>query len=253
MRKRRNGNELPQLERSPGTWEWPRIAVFVPMLPAWPYADDVWPHINEIARTGVRFLYHPYGVIDGVRNRVAEGVLLDDEFTHVLYLDSDQKHPIDIVPRLAKWILEDHERLIVAGLYFNRRPPYAPNVWMKGEDGLYYQAHNWGQGLIEGIDLVGTGCLLINKKVFEMLDRPWFYNSYEGIQEKKGNFVFPGEDIGFCKKARAAGIEIYLDTTIDSPHARTSFVNEKTYRSYCAMNEDMNEEIVTYEQFKETA
>jgi hypothetical protein len=250
---KKNGRVIPQLERSPATWEWPRIAVFVPMLPSMSYADELFPHFIEIARTGVRFVYHPFGLIDGVRNRVAEGVLADDSFTHVLYLDADQKHPIDIVPRLAKWVIEKPERLIIAGLYFNRRPPYAPNAWAKGDDGFYYQIHKWDRGLIEGIDLVGTGCLLVNKKVFEIIERPWFYFDYAGAQEKKGDFIYPGEDIGFCKKARAAGIEICLDTTIDSPHGRTTWVNEKTYRSYCEINEGEEEGIIEYEQFKELA
>ncbi|MBU2040092.1 MAG: hypothetical protein KKH95_13180 [Gammaproteobacteria bacterium] len=220
-----------------------------------PYADELFPYFIEIARTGVRFIYHPFGLIDSVRNRVAEGVLASDEFTHILYLDSDQKHSRDIVPQLARWVIEKPERLIVAGLYFNRRAPYAPNAWAKGDDGFYYQIHKWDQGaLIEGIDLVGTGCLLINKKAFDIIERPWFFFDYEGVKEKKGDFVYPGEDIGFCKKARAAGIEICLDTTVASPHACTSWVNENTYRSHCAMNEDeANEGVIEYEQFKELA
>jgi len=140
---KRNGKKPAILETSPATWKWPRIAVFVPLLPALPYADEVLPYFIEIARTGVRFVYHTFGSIDSVRNRVAEGILMDDTFTHVLFLDADQKHPIDIVPKLARWVIEKPERLIVGGLYYNRRPPYLPLAWVKGEDGIYYQAHKW--------------------------------------------------------------------------------------------------------------
>lgn len=248
---KKNGKVFEQLERSPATWEWPKIAVFVPILPAMPYADEVLPHFFEIARTGVKFIYHPFGSIDSVRNRVAEGILASDDITHVLFLDGDQRHPIDIVPRLAKWLLLKPERQIIGGLYFNRRPPYLPLAWAKSDDGFYYQLHKWEQGLIEGLDLIAAGCMLIDKKVFELVERPWFYHDYEGVQDRKAEFVYPTEDIGFCKKARSAGIEICLDTTINSPHARTSWVSEQTYRTYCEMHPDEQKDIVTYGQYKE--
>lgn len=225
-------------------WEWPRIAVFVPLTPAMPYADEVFPHFIEIARTGVRFFYHPYGSTDSVRNRIAETLLLSD-YTHILYLDSDQKHLPDIVVRMAKWVIEDRNRLVVAGLYFNRREPFLPLAWVKGEDGHYYQIHKWGRGLIRGVDLVGSGCMLVSRCVFGMIERPWFFYDYEGAQEKKTDFVYPTEDIGFCKKVRAAGIEIYLDTTIVSPHARPGWVTEEHYRLYCAAHDAEEKDEIT--------
>lgn len=217
-------------------WKWPKIAVFIPLLPALPFADEVLPHFLEIARTGVRFFYHPFGSIDSVRNRVAEGFLMSD-YTHLLFLDGDQKHPIDIVQRMARWVIEDPNRLVVGGLYFNRREPFLPLAWVKGDDGMFYQIHKWERGLVGGLDLVAGGCLLVNRKVFENVERPWFFHDYTDVQEKKADFVYPTEDIAFCNKVREAGIEIFLDTTINSPHARSGWVTEETYRTYCAMQE----------------
>jgi len=232
---RANGNKFEILNQRPiSAWKWPKIAVFVPMLPAWPFADEVWPYFNEIARTGVDFVYHPFGTIDSVRNRVCEALLMSD-WTHILMLDADQKHQIDIVQMMARHVIDDPERLIIGGLYYNRREPFLPLAWIE-QDGELYQIHKWEKGLIEGLALIAGGCMLINKKVFEMIERPWFYNDYEGLQEKKGDFVYPTEDIGFCRKARKAGITIYLDTTINSPHARSGWVDEQTYRTYCEMH-----------------
>lgn len=216
-------------------WEWPKIVVFIPILPALPFADEIMPHFLEIARTGVHFFYHPYGSIDSVRNRVAEGLLRSD-FTHVLMLDGDQKHPADIIQKMARWVIQKPDRLVVAGLYFNRRPPYLPLAWIKQDDGYFYQIHKWEKGLIEDVDLVAAGCLLINREVFERIERPWFYHDYTGIQERKADFNYPTEDIGFCNKVRAAGIQICLDTSIHSPHAASTFIDEQTYRTYYEMH-----------------
>ena len=45
------------------------------------------------------------------------------------------------------------------------------------------------------------------------------------------------EDIHFCRKANAAGIQIYCDTTTTSPHLIARLVDEETFRNYVAQNE----------------
>ena len=91
--------------------------------------------------------------------------------------------------------------------------------------------------MIEDLDLVAAGCLLISREVFEQVERPWFYHEYTGVQEQKEKFAYPTEDVGFCKKAREAGIQICLDTTIKSPHGTNAWITEQTYRSYYEMKD----------------
>jgi len=214
-------------------WKWPKIAVYVPMERSWTMADKCWPRINEIARCGVRFFYNPAGITAVVRQRVAEG-FLKTEYTHLLMLDSDQLWPINIVQHMAKWVIQKPERMIVASLNFNRRKPYSPMAWMRSEDGALMQLVDWPKGIIEGVDLVATACILINREVFGTLERPWFKYDTTGIQDAKENFVHPTEDIYFCKKARAAGFRIDLDTTIHAPHLSEDWVDEQKYRDYLA-------------------
>jgi hypothetical protein len=46
--------------------------------------------------------------------------------------------------------------------------------------------------------------------------------------------VWPGEDMGFCLKCHDAGIDLYVDTTITSPHLIDAEVDEEAYRAYIA-------------------
>jgi GT2 family glycosyltransferase len=78
------------------------------------------------------------------------------------------------------------------------------------------------------VDGLGTGFMLINMRVFQKLDPPFFYypNPKDfGLKE----VPFPknelGDDISFCMKVRQAGMKIYCDPTFELGH-----VGKKVYR-----------------------
>lgn len=90
---------------------------------------------------------------------------------------------------------------------------------------------DWEQGLVE-VDECGGASLLVHRGVFEEIEPPWFFNIYTDVWADN----WPGEDIGFSRKCRAAGIKIYVDTTTSSPHCGDGLVTEETYRAYLAAN-----------------
>jgi len=220
-------------------WEWPQIAVYVPWPQALGDAPDVNSHIIEIARSGVMFLHLPYGFADRMRNEAAKQ-LLDSEYTHILMLDSDHVHPPNIVHRMAQHIIEDPERLIVAGLNFKRSAPYSPCAYVvSGEnDDQIYRVHDWEPGLME-VSRVGAASLLIAREVFERLEFPWFVNEPDLVNQGLGS-----HDHYFCKLAQKAGIKIYCDFTLTSPHMASHRVTEQTYRTFCEMNPIPTEELI---------
>ena len=230
-----NGTKFSILKTWPiANWEWPKIVLFVPMVPALPYADSVFFNFMEIAQGGVPFFKLPYAIPDLARNNGAQA-LLDSEFTHILMLDSDHPHPPDIVQRMARRVIEDPERLIVAAMAFRRGEPYDPLAW-KQIGMAYYTVHEWEQDSIVEVDVVGTPAMLIHRSVFEKVSKPWFYYDYSRINDP--GWVRPTEDVGFCRKARAADIKIYCDTSIITPHLRAVTVNETTYRTWCETHPD---------------
>ena len=113
--------DLSVLNKWPiGGWEWPRIVVHIPMMSALLYADKVFGRLWAIAQQGVPFLPLGADVTHVVRNRAGEALLMSD-FTHILMLDADHLHQVDIVQRMARRVIQDPTRQVVAGLYFNRR------------------------------------------------------------------------------------------------------------------------------------
>lgn len=209
-------------------WPWPRVVAFVPQFPAIPHGDDVFYDFWAIAQQGLPIMTIPYGRTDYVRNRAALS-LLGSEYTHVLMLDQDHKHPWDIVQKLSRWVLADPKKWVVSGLNFRRGVPYDPCVYLNGPDGQLYPPVEWEKGLVK-VDAVGTGSVLIAREVFEQLEPPWFFNDYSRIMEDR----WPGEDIGFSRKCAAAGIEMWCDTTVTSPHMIDAYIDETSYRQFIA-------------------
>ena len=230
-----NGDKFAILKEWPiANWSWPKIVLYVPMLAALPFADDVFYNFMAIAQGGIDFFALNYNRTDVARNKAGEA-LLDSQFTHLLMLDSDHPHPIDIVQRLARRVLEDPERLVVGAMSFRRGEPYDPLAW-KVVGKSYYTVHDWEPDSIFEVDMLATPAMLIHRSVFEKVSKPWFFYDYSMVDQPE--FSWPTEDVGFCKKVRAAGIKIYCDTSIITPHMRAVKVDEKTYRTWCEMHPD---------------
>lgn len=213
-------------------WPWPRIAVYVPLLPCLPNAPRVFHRFIGIANQGAPFIGVGYGEIAMQRCKAAD-YILDSHYTHVLMLDHDHEHPFDIVQLLARRVIEDPRRLVVGGLVFRRSAPYDPALYLRDDKGNYYSATQWDRDIVE-VDALSTACVLIHRSVFEHLERPWFFYDYTGAAEGGPGWRRPTEDINFCKKARAAGIRLFVDTTVCSPHLPSDApaVDEEYWRRY---------------------
>jgi hypothetical protein len=181
-----------------------------------------------VALRGWPLLESGYGRTDVNRNRIAQQ-LLNSDYTHVLMLDTDQLHPPDVVERHARWVLSDPARLVIGGMHFRRGAPFDPLVFIMGDDGLFHSPVEWPQGLIE-CHALGHGTLLVAREVFERLQKPYWGYDYAQVDDDK----YPSEDMYFCHMCRAAGIRMWVDTTITSPHLYTTVIDEEVFRKYLA-------------------
>jgi glycosyltransferase involved in cell wall biosynthesis len=218
-----------------------RAIIGVPIERAISYADEVFWAFISIAQQGWPFIKLPYTRIDVARNKFAMH-MLNSDFTHLVMLDVDHEHHANVVKRLVRRVEEDPARLVVSGLNFRRGQPYEPIAFVCRDQATYSVA-DWAPGEMIPVDLIGCGCVIISREVFERLPGPpWFWNDYGGAALDN----WPGEDIVFSRLCRQKGIELWIDTATSSDHLIDGRVNEAVYRAYMDAHHDevyVNEEL----------
>jgi len=198
-----------------------------------PSADILF-DLLAIAMRGHAFIRTAYARTDLQRNKLAEHLLTTD-YTHLLMIDADHRHPYDIVERLSRWVVRDPGKQVIAGLAFRRGQPYDPQAYVL-QDGRLAQPAEFKPGLAQ-VDYAGTAAMLIAREVFERLPKPWFAFDYRGAADGQ----WPGEDIWFCESCRQAGIKVWVDFTCVSPHLAESWINQRTFETFRAMTEELAE------------
>ena len=147
--------------------------------------------------------------------------MLEKDFTHLLFWDSDVIPPHDGLIKLLQLRLD-----IVSGLYYTRFPPLQPVAYFDRQDAngnwvkLSLNPFNPGDVLL--VDFVGMGFCLISRRVLESVPIPWFIFEMD-VTNPHG----PSEDFHFCRKARANGFSIYLATGIQCQHETRAVSNHK--------------------------
>lgn len=102
--------------------------------------------------------------------------------------------------------LRSHGKDAVVGLCLNRRPPHTPLIY-KFDANKRFKAYTptKGEGGLIPIDGSGGGGLLLHRSVFERLGHPW----WNVTTQPDGSHG--GEDLAFCRRLEAAGIQLWCD------------------------------------------
>lgn len=138
-------------------------------------------------------------------------------FTHLMFIDSDMGFEPDLI-----WNLLERKKDIVGGAYVQKAFPFWPNAGNLLEDGVRYNLrspdYSGKSGGLIPVDMLGTGLMLIRRKVLDTMPYPWF--EFLKIPSPAARMLTPihqqteeilGEDVAFCRKARELGFEIWLD------------------------------------------
>jgi hypothetical protein len=145
------------------------------------------------------------------RNKIVYQFLANKDYTHLFFMDSDMTFPEYTLKRLLERNCD-----IVGGFYLRKRKNFTSTSFVLGaRPGGKYVTHNHND--FREVEGVGTGCLLIRRKVLEDIPCPWFEYKWTGDDD---GHMFT-EDLIFCEKAKARGYKIFCDGTIQCGHIGT--------------------------------
>lgn len=170
------------------------------------------PEGTEIAVSGSSLVYDARNTL--AHKAVSEG------FDRVLWLDSDMHFAPDLMERLAADMDQGFE--FVSGLYFTRKIPIEPCVYEVCHD-VYGKPtatafREIPDGLFE-VEAAGFGAVMMTTELIRKVGRLPFFPQ-EGY----------GEDLSFCRRARAAGATLYCDGRIKADHIGQTFINEQNWK-----------------------
>ena len=150
---------------------------------------------------------------------------LNDGFDRVLWLDSDMNFKPDLMERFSADL--DEGREFVCGLFFTRKNPVQPCVYevchpVEGKNGKMFPKiesfHDIPDGVfeIEGCGFAAT--MMTTDLIRRCGELPFFPEAGYG------------EDLAFCRRARAAGATLWCDPRIKVDHIGISMFNEDVWK-----------------------
>lgn len=143
------------------------------------------------------------------RNQIVDAAIASG-CEYLLMLDDDMMVSPDLVKRLVA-----HDKELVGALYWQRGGAFHPVVMksIERENGdfhpEFYAAHDpiiQNPGL-HPVDIIGGGCMLFKVDVFRKITPPYFWWEHS-----------MGTDIAICTRLREAGVQPYIDTSIEIGH-----------------------------------
>ena len=178
------------------------------------------------------------GLLSKQRNRVVKQFLDGTKSDWLLLIDSDEQLTLEAFDKLLE-TAHDKERPVVAGLVFAgfgiEGAPYpkpVPAIFQDAPEGSL-PLYKYDKDSVFEIDAAGTGCLLIHRSVLEKMretadanqgtDWCWFWDG-----PVDGNWI--GEDLLFCRRIKALGFPIYVNTGAILPHQKSYWLDERHHQ-----------------------
>jgi hypothetical protein len=127
---------------------------------------------------------------------------LEEECTHVLFVDTDQTFPIHTLHQLLRW----DKDVVAANIVTKSIPAIATARKFSKDNPAGVPISSVGRQGLEKVWRIGTGVMLIKTKVFKKLPQPWF-----PITWNDANQDYTGEDWNFCKACEDAKIDLFID------------------------------------------
>ena len=138
------------------------------------------------------------------------GMISETDGDWVWVMGDDHVFRPDILVRLIA-----HNRDIVVPHCKARQPPYNSVLYDRRLDGHYYIKDLTGLSGLIPVAAAGSAGMLIRRHVLERMPDPWFELG------KTTRTDLHGEALTFCRKATAAGFDIWADLDTPLGHVTT--------------------------------
>jgi hypothetical protein len=152
------------------------------------------------ARYQVQLIMPTHKPYEHSMNRIAFD-FLNSDFDYWLSIDADnppKRNPLDLVEF-------DLDVIGFPTPVFNNAEGGWPLYWNaldKAPDG--YKPHNPDPGKLVEVDAVGSGCIMVHRRVIEGTKAPRFVRETD-----ENGFVIQGPDFYFCDRVREAGFHVW--------------------------------------------
>ena len=151
---------------------------------------------------------------------------IKNNYDYILFLDTDQQVPNDIIIKMAKYLNEGED--IITALVFGKEKPYYPCIYSKSEvlETGQINLTRYDLSLIKDepfyVANCGSGCVMLKTDVFRNIPQPWFHP-----------YIYSGEDVTFFHIAtQKYGYKILCDPTLDVGHWGIENINRTTKSLY---------------------
>lgn len=170
-------------------------------------------------KRGVQVVTFNYqcSVISHARNQLVIKALefAPEHITHILWVDSDMTMPYRSLERLIA-----HDKNVVGAFYSRRTHPHTTVGSLIGQPDV-------STGGLFPASLMPHGLCLVKRKVYETIDGPWYFETYDNNLACDGdNFGHISEDCNFTKKCLEHGYEVFCDAdlTFETGHIGSTIV-----------------------------
>lgn len=126
-------------------------------------------------------------------------------YDYLFFIDADMCFSSQVLGRLL-----EAKKEIIGAHYNMRHLPLVSTMKIKDANGNITARSGEMPKEPFKVYAVGTGCMLIKTSCLNKIPRPWFWY---GTPEKQ-----EGEDVGFCRVAQEAGVDVWCEPTVEVGH-----------------------------------
>lgn len=186
-----------------------KVLIGTPTHSGWVHANYTMSLVRSLGhagRCGIRSSAHVMrgNVLPQTRNLLARAAL-ENDFSHLLFTDSDMAWPPEAIDRLLSWSKD-----AVGGVYQSRQD---------GQFLIFNPRRARGDEPLLEVDAIATGFLLLSRFCLEQMVEAYPGRMFEFCHGSgEDSWALVNEDIAFCTRWRAKGGQVYADPSFRLHH-----------------------------------